>query len=74
MTKTDVAPRELTKEDAQAALDKLPEDERAHILELASDFESRLRQRNPKIAISQARILELLAKLGVFMNRKAYKP
>jgi len=69
-----VSPRDLTKDDVQKALDKLPEDERAFILEQADMLIRRLKQRNPNVMISQGSALELIAKIGVFIDRKAYVP
>ena len=61
----------MEKEDLLNALDALCEDDRSKILELSEQLDEEMKGRGPhKIMFGKWSALELLAKLGIFMNAR----
>ena len=64
----------MEKEDIVNALDSLDEEDRDQILTMAQKLDAGMKSRGPhKIMFGRWSALELLAKLGIFMNKKAVK-
>ena len=64
----------MEKEDLVNALDSLDEEDRDKILTMAQKLDQKLKaRRRRKVMFGRWSALELLAKLGIFMNKKAVK-
>lgn len=69
-----ITAQKLDKEDLVNALDSLDEEDRDQILTMAQKLDQELKlRRRCKVMFGRWSALELLAKLGIFMNKKAVK-